>query len=48
MDFLEIAKARHSCRGYEAGREVEKGKCKVKSYGICYANDFNKWAKPTP
>ena len=26
MDFLEIANARQSCRAYEAGREVEKGK----------------------
>lgn len=26
MDFLEIAKARQSCRSYEEGREVEPGK----------------------
>ena len=26
MDFLEIAKARQSCRAYEMGREVEKEK----------------------
>ncbi|MBR4972578.1 MAG: nitroreductase family protein, partial [Oscillospiraceae bacterium] len=26
MDFLEIAKARQSCRSYDESREVEQGK----------------------